>query len=295
MTLMAAYTSVSIICNPHSKGGSVKEAEKLRAILTKHYPDLTIKVHQTKRAGHAESLAYKDAKSSKNPLIVSSSGDGGYNEVINGAMRAQAEGAHPICAVLPAGNANDHQSDLQRSALPEAIIKEAVTKIDLLRITINGQHARYAHSYIGLGITPVIAAELNRHTLNAFKELRIVLKAFYKFRPFEIELSGKVFTLDSILFTNISRMAKVFKISKTAKVNDGLFEVIVFPHARKIKLIGKILKASTAGLKPKKHYSRYGFKVIKAMPIQLDGEVTSIDAGSDIMISCEKQILHTVL
>jgi diacylglycerol kinase (ATP) len=295
MTVMAAYTSISIICNPNSKGNSVKEAEKLRAFLAEHYEDLEVNIHKTSWATHAETIAYDCAKASAHPLIISSSGDGGYHEVINGAMKAQEEGTQPICAVLPAGNANDHQRALQRSELPEAIIKESITKIDLLKVSVSEASPRYAHSYVGLGITPVIAAELNRYRLNLFKELRIVLKAFYKLSPFEIKVGGEVFILDSILFTNIGRMAKFFKVSKTAKINDGRFEVIIFPHAPKVKFIGRVLQATTAGLKPKIHYRKYGFQVLQPTPIQLDGEISEVAGGADVVVTCEKRILRTVL
>jgi diacylglycerol kinase (ATP) len=292
------YTSVDIIYNPKSTGPSSRYAKDLKHRLERVFPDLTINLQRTKHAGHAVEIAYECAKASKQPLIVSSSGDGGYNEAINGAMRAQEEGARPICAVLAAGNANDHSRTLQNQELFRGIVKGTTKSIDLLKITYrkDGQpESRYAHSYVGLGLTPVVAVELNKTDLNALNEAWIVMKTFYKFRPFKIQRGSKLLTLDSIVFTNIGQMAKILKISKTARPDDGLFEVITFPHSHKLELIKKLATASVTGLEQSKHYKSYKFTVLKEMPIQFDGEVDSIDKHSTVHVKSEHKILRTIL
>ena len=60
----------------------------------------------TERAGHARDLA-RDAAQAGHPLIVSVSGDGGDNEVVDGVMKAGNDNA--VCAAKAAGNANDHR------------------------------------------------------------------------------------------------------------------------------------------------------------------------------------------
>ena len=135
-------------------------AKELAEKLTVSVP---IELVPTAHAGHATDLAYQFAKNKKRPLIISSSGDGGYNEVINGALRAKAEGADPVCAPLPAGNANDHNRALSQRPLHEAINDSAVTYIDVIRVSIDPKRsdgARFAHSYVGLGLTPTVAVEL---------------------------------------------------------------------------------------------------------------------------------------
>jgi diacylglycerol kinase (ATP) len=44
------------------------------------------------------------------------------------------------------------------------LVTASVTRIDLLRLTVGGSSAttRYAHSYIGLGLTPVVAVDLEK-------------------------------------------------------------------------------------------------------------------------------------
>ena len=75
------------------------------------------------------------------PLIVSVSGDGGYNEVVNGVMDAGNDRA--VCAVRAAGNANDHRRVTREQPLADAIVAGDVRRIDLLRLTVgSGPAAR---------------------------------------------------------------------------------------------------------------------------------------------------------
>lgn len=290
------YPAIVIIYNPNSTGPSQDMAKELKAQLRRLYPDTTLKLAPTKHAGHAEKLANQAAREYKKPLIISVSGDGGYNEVVNGAMKASAKGINPICAVLPAGNANDHSRTVQQRPLIELIKAGEVHRFDLLKATISeGSHTytRYAHSYIGLGITPVVAVELNKTTLNAVKEIWIVLKTFYKFRPFKLRINGNVIKLDSVIFANIRQMAKILTLAETAKIDDGRFEVITLPHANRSVLIRLFTKAAFKGLKPKK-YRNYKFTVIKKMPAQFDGEVIYLQAGSNIAITADRQVMKSI-
>lgn len=287
------YSKVAIIYNPNSTGDSEAMAKELQEKLNKKLPNLKTESVATKRAGHAQELARKIAKKEKQPLIVSSSGDGGYNEVINGVMESGNNKA--VCAVLPAGNANDHSRTMQDQPLDKQIIKNAVTKIDLIKVTVGGKSRRYAHSYVGLGLTPVVAVELNRHTLNAFRELWLVLSTFFKYRPFKISHQGKVIRLDSLLLTNINQMAKVLTLASKNRPNDGKFEVVSFPASHKWDLIKRLSKAAVSKLDTSNRQAEYEFTAIKKMPMQLDGEVMKLQAGSRVKIESAHKALKTIV
>lgn len=293
-----SYSAISIIYNPKSTGDSAKNAKKLKLQLTKSFSDLDIKLKSTKYAGHAEEIAYNLAMASKSPLIISSSGDGGYNEVVNGVVKAQSEGASPICTVLASGNANDHSRVMQKDSLLKSIKNGKIKKIDLLKISIKNSRStteRFAHSYIGFGLTPIVAIELNKNDLNALKELSIILRTFYKYRPFKIEHKKKILKLDSMVFANIGEMAKILTISKKSKLNDGLFEIVSFEHGNKTELLKKLTKATVDGLEETKQAKSYEFRVLKNMPAQLDGEVIKIKKDSLVKITCEHKILTTLV
>ena len=163
------YTTIAIIYNPNSTGSSKQLAKEFADKVQSQLPKQKIELIATTHAGHAEELAYSLSKKTKHPLIISSSGDGGYNEVINGALKAQKEGNHPTTGLLPAGNANDHFNNLHNDDLVDLIVDGISKNIDVLKLTYTaeGQETeRYAHSYIGLGLTSVVGNQLNKKKLN---------------------------------------------------------------------------------------------------------------------------------
>ena len=100
------FERIVVIFNPQSTGPASQRAEELKDALADRLPDMALQLCPTERAGHARELAAQAAATGR-PLIVSVSGDGGYNEVVDGVMQAGNQDA--VCAVLAAGNANDHR------------------------------------------------------------------------------------------------------------------------------------------------------------------------------------------
>jgi diacylglycerol kinase (ATP) len=296
---MPQFNTAVIIFNPNSTGDAKTNATALQASLKRSLPSLTVKLLPTDHAGHAIDLAYDAAKEYGNPLIISASGDGGYNEVINGALRAQEEGAKPICAVLPSGNANDHARTMQNEPLADLIVKDQVKQHDVLRLSTIGQDGakeiRYAHSYIGLGITPAVAVELNKHTLNSFRESWIVMRTFWKLRPVIIRKDDKRFELDSLICSIIPEMAKVLTLSSDAKPDDGKFELATLQHNKKLHLIGRLLKGVVSDMGATSRIGDYSCTVLQAVPIQLDGEVMKLKKQTQLKISICPRLLRTVV
>ena len=97
---MRPFDRVVLIFNPASTGDASALAAELRDELQRRQPDLPVTLQPTEHAGHARDLA-RDAARTGRPLLVSVSGDGGYNEVVDGTMQAGNDAA--VCAVLPAG------------------------------------------------------------------------------------------------------------------------------------------------------------------------------------------------
>ncbi|MBO0745819.1 MAG: acylglycerol kinase family protein, partial [Candidatus Dormibacteraeota bacterium] len=147
--VVTSFDRVVVIFNPASSGPAEELAEDLRRDLASRLPTMPVSVSPTQRAGHARELA-RGAAGTGRPLIVSVSGDGGYNEVVNGVMESGSTDA--VCAVRAAGNANDHRRATRERPLAEAIEAGQIRRIDLLRLTVGAgttAHRQYAHSYIG--------------------------------------------------------------------------------------------------------------------------------------------------
>jgi diacylglycerol kinase family enzyme len=288
---------VVLIFNPHSTGQAQQRAEDLRADLSRRAMSLPVDLLPTEYAGHATELARAAAEVGA-PLVVSVSGDGGYNEVVNGVMQAGNERA--VAAVSAAGNANDHRRTTKERPIAEAIAHGTVTRIDLLRLRASGPDGdlvRYAHSYIGLGLTPVVAVDLEKGGKGSLREVVSVVRSFAKFRPFEIQTEdGTRQRFDSLVFANIAQMAKVATLAEDpGKPDDGLFEVITLAHTAKWRILATAIKASTTGLGKQPSVRSYAFATVTPMPLQVDGEVIDFPAGTTVRVDIVARALPTVL
>jgi diacylglycerol kinase family enzyme len=291
------FDTIAIIFNPNSTGDAPALAEQLKASLSGLLPYAAdIRLQPTNHAGHAVQLA-REVAATGHVLVVSVSGDGGYNEVVNGVM--QAGNPDAVCAVLAAGNANDHSRSTGTGPLEHAIAGGDVRHIDLLRIT-TGQPGdapdEYAHSYIGFGLTPIMAIGLEKGSKGALKETVSVVRTFAKFKPFEIlPDGGKRRKFDSLVLANIAQMAKYATLSDAdGKLADGKFEVVVFPHKSKLRVLLTALRAATKGLGDQPSVSSYGFTTLKPIPYQIDGEVRSLDADTQVTVHSAPAALATL-
>ncbi|MBM7795019.1 diacylglycerol kinase family protein [Paenarthrobacter ilicis] len=292
------FESIVIIFNPNSTGDAPELAQqlhdKLKSLLS-YNPEIVLQ--PTEHAGHAVDLAREAAAKGGDVLVVSVSGDGGYNEVVNGVM--QAGNPKAVCAVRAAGNANDHSRIMATKPLEEAIAEGHVHSIDLLRIHAGQQEggaAEYAHSYIGFGLTPVVATELEKGGKGALTEMVTVIQTFSKFEPFGIRLpDGKKHKFDSLVFANIPEMAKYATLSDAEPIpNDGKFEVIIFPHMPKWRVLLTALRATTQGLGEQPSVSRYEFTTLKPLPYQMDGEVKAVEANVTVTVESAPSALATI-
>jgi diacylglycerol kinase family enzyme len=292
---MAAFDRAVLIFNPNSTGDASTRAEELRDELRDRLPELPVELQPTQYAGHARTLARELAATGR-PLLISVSGDGGYNEVVDGAMHSGND--EVVCAVLAAGNANDHRRTTREGPLADGIVAVEVSRIDLLRLKIDSTPAdiRYAHSYIGLGLTPIVAVDLEKGGKGSLKEIMTTVRAFARFRPFQIDLpDGSRKRFDSIVFANISQMAKIATLSDDGEPDDGKFEVVTLVHTAKWRVLATALKASLIGLGPQPSVHHYRFTPVTPMPIQIDGEVLELDAGVAVHVDIAAQALKTVL
>lgn len=294
MDSVRTFENIVIIFNPNSTGDAPKLAEELRDRLAELLTNpVELKLQPTSHAGHAVELAREAASTGNHVLVVSVSGDGGYNEVVNGVM--QSKNPNAVCAVMAAGNANDHRRAVGTKPLEEAIAEGNVRHIDLLRIHAGpGDGApAYAHSYIGFGLTPVMAIDIEKGSKGAIKEMFSVIRTFAKFKPFEIrQTDGKRRKFDSLVFANISEMAKYATLSTANdEPSDGKFEVILFPHMAKWKVLLTALRATTRGLGDQPSVYSYEFTTLKPLPYQIDGEVKSVDANTLVRVECDRAAL----
>jgi diacylglycerol kinase (ATP) len=292
---VTSFDRIVIIFNPQSTGNAPESAEELRNELAHRLESVPRDLSPTRHAGHARDLA-REAAGTGSPLIVSVSGDGGYNEVVNGVMDAGNDRA--VCAVRAAGNANDHRRTTRKKPLADAIVAGDVRRIDLLRLTVGSgptAQVRYAHSYIGVGLTPVVAVDLEKGGKGSWREILSVIRGFSRFRPFPIRLEdGRRRRIDSLVFANIAEMAKYAKLSDDGTPDDGRFEVITERQTGKLRVLVTAVKAATRGLGPQPNTTHYAFTTLAPMPLQLDGELMELDANTLVTVDIAPSALATI-
>jgi diacylglycerol kinase (ATP) len=296
--MVYAFTDIAIIYNPNSTGDSKKNALALHRRLKKQLPQsVTIELKATKHAGHAEDLARELANRNRKILLVSSSGDGGFNEVINGMISAKNPNAATI--VLPSGNANDHHEATSSRTLEDRITHPNVIAVDAIKViaTKDGQpFERYAHSYVGAGLTAHIGKKLTEADLNPFNEKWLVLKYLLLFRSVALRVGSgaRWHRYSSIVCGNISRMSKVIKLANEATYDDGKMEVYELRTTSLLKTIASLVFASTLGARPSSQLKKFEMTARRPLEIQLDGEVVRLDANHTIRIEVARSRLRTL-
>lgn len=289
-----AFHTVYIIYNPNSTGDGKANALSLTRRLRKANSRIEVTMTPTKYAGHAEELAREYGRSAST-VIVSSSGDGGYNEVVNGVLKSKGKAA---MAVLPSGNANDHYNAIKSNDLVENIIIGEARLIEAIRVqsmSDGEKWERYAHSYVGFGITPKIGKELTIRQLNAFNEKWHTLYHLIKFKHVDLSRNKIVTRYSSLIFSTIKQMSKIIKLDDSTNHSDGMMEVYETTYRTPLQLLTVLLHASLRGLTKSERVKEYKLKTISATMVQLDGEVFTLDKNTDVTLECVPEALRTVL
>jgi diacylglycerol kinase (ATP) len=128
--------------------------------------------------------------------------------------------------------------------------------------------ARYAHSYIGFGLSPAMARGIEHAGKGRIRELVGVARTLPRLRHFEIERAdGARARFASLLRANVSRMAKYGTVSDAHDPSDGRFDVTAVPAAGRWAVALMTLRAVTVG-RPgfQASVARYAFTTLDALP-----------------------------
>lgn len=287
------YSVIVVLYNPNSTGKSKQKAHQLARDLKEAIPNARLRLRPTKRRGHAEAMTYRTALTARHALVISVSGDGGYNEVVNGAMHARRMGRNVTVGLVPAGNANDHYATRHRGDFIKRIIAGDEDTIDLIRLHAR-RLTRYGHSYIGLGITPVAGEKLNAKKLNLWQEIKIVSSVLLHPAPVRIVVDGQTRSYDSLIFSNVQRMSKIIRVPDHSG-DDNTVEVSHIYFRNKFKLIAALVHAAVIGLDVDERISRFDFRTTQRTSVQIDGEVVRLPKAVNARIDVVPHALHTIV
>ena len=291
------FKEVVIIYNPKSTGSSRKDARQLYVKLSDSVQKSTvITLKKTTHRGHFKEIAASYAAKEKEVLLIAASGDGGYNELVNGVVESPHSSV--TVAVLPSGNANDHYHATSERSLVERISDGKTVKYDVIEIASKSGGKdlhRYAHSYIGLGLTAYIGQKLTAADLNPLNEKWLVLKYLIKFSHITVRLEGSARwrRYRSIVFANTSRMSKVIKFADSTRFSDGKVELYTIKGTGILTILRELCIGSTLGATSNQSAGRYTLEMKRATDVQCDGETLKLDAGG-ALINVHKEAIRTL-
>lgn len=278
---------VYIIYNPNSTGNGKQLAEKLRDELASQPKSPEFKLLKTAYAGHAAEYAKQYA--GPDTMLISSSGDGGFNELVNGVL--ESDQPDTIVGVLPGGNANDHYESRKKDHLVERIIAGKYDESDVLRVSY-GDKITYAHSYVGFGLTADIGRVLTKTDLNPVNEKFIVARGLLRRTPLKILVDGQPRRYDSLVFAVSQKMSKVIH---TGERPAGEFAIIRSPHRSLWSLISSLVRRSVIEPDDTPTASQYKFTTTRVASMQRDGETSQIPARTVVTIECLSGALREII
>ena len=178
-------------------------------------------------------------------LVVSVGGDGTLREVFDGLCNPEV-----AVAVVPLGTANVLSLDL---GLPRDVdgALEVIARRRLIRIDVAEVNGHLSFLVTGVGLDGMIVRELEGRRSGPISKLHYVsagLRAARAYQPpelrVEIEGEEQPGTYGLVLISNIVHYGGFLQLSPERKLDDGLYEVYLFPDGR----LRKIAQAAARGL-----------------------------------------------
>jgi len=215
---------ILFIINPISGGhNKTKIVKAIPKILDNNTFDISIL--QTEYAGHASEMA-KKAVAGNVDIVVAVGGDGTINEVAS-----QLVNTNTALAVIPCGSGNGLARDLGISLHYKKAL-QLISSQKIKKIDVGVCNNQYFLSLAGIGFDAKVAYDFNRGKKRKFFGYAwAVLKDFFssKIQYFEVELENEIITGDFFFITiaNCSQWGYNVKVAPDAKLNDGLFSVIL--------------------------------------------------------------------
>jgi diacylglycerol kinase (ATP) len=227
---------IKVILNPIAgRGYGAKIEPELRRLLEAE--GVNFDLVRTTRPWHAAELAEEAARGGFK-TVVAAGGDGTSNEVVNGLMAAQDDGAAAAMGVIPIGSGSDFANTVgvppDLRAACQRLAHGRVRVVDVCQVTLAGQASRYFDNTVNIGFGGVVTREARK-----FKRLRgialylpVVLKTvflYYEAPTVTIEYDGQELTLPAVMISiaNGSREGGGFYVAPQALPDDGLLDLCI--------------------------------------------------------------------
>lgn len=289
-----------VIVNPKSRGGRKtrrwREIERrLRGVLG------SLDLAYTRASGDAGRLA-RDGVRGGADLIVVAGGDGTTNEVAHGLLSSKLEG-QVVVAPLALGTGRDFARglgvtrNLKRTL--DALATRDVRRIDAARVTFGGADGNEVESHFvnvaSIGLSAVVTERTSAALKRFSGQLSFALgflRSLHDWRPTPVAVSVDGVEVmrgpaDVVAVANGPYFGGGMRLAPSARLDDGLLDVIVVRAMRRARWLAKIHRAYSGSHISLDEVSQYrGRKIeIRAVegaapsaptPIELDGERSGV-------------------
>lgn len=267
------------VVNPAAGGGRTERrlSELLRIFRSS---GARVDIARTPGPGEATRLA-REAVEEGYARVIAIGGDGTVHEIVNGLVGSDVE-----LGVVPLGSANDFAASLgihEWKSAARLAATGAARRIDAAMA-----NERAFANCAGVGVDAAGARVVARHKrlVGPLGYLTAAVRTLATYRPqrIQVELDGE--RIDGrhllVVAANGERFANGMRIAPGALVDDGLLDVCVIGDTslpESIALLARVYRGAHVG-QPKVRMLRARRLVIeqeRALPVQLDGELTSAD------------------
>ncbi len=288
------FLKTRVIVNPESNKGRTKRRwnqirEALKTFLKEFKYEFTEKPLQAIEIS-------RDAIKEGTELIVGVGGDGTINEIANGFYENQRIiNPDTVLGIVPSGSGCDLIRSLNiplnlRQAL-RVITQAPSSWIDIGRVHYRNHSGEGEERYFlnvadfGIGGEVVKKVNENRMKRKASSYLRCLLSTFfsYKNKRVRIKIDGEELPIEEYLIGTVSNgriFGKGMKIAPQAKLDDGLFDVVLVKGMKVMEFLRNVWKIYTGSHLSHPRITLIRGRRIEAYPeegdkdilIELDGE-----------------------
>lgn len=236
-----------LVVNPKSGGGKTgKTFGAMRGTIEKRIGECEIR--ETERAGHAIALA-EEAASEGHPLVVAVGGDGTFNEVVNGLMKAKKKGHEAELGLIAQGTGGDFRRSLdlehRLDKYLDALTSGRTRRIDVGLLEHDGGKQRYFVNILSAGMGGLVdqyVSESSRAMGGTAAYFFASLKALVNAKLGHVKCKvtkGGVITERTIptmmiAICNGRFFGSGMKVAPMAEVDDGILELVAIGQTSKL-------------------------------------------------------------
>lgn len=264
---------VLVVANPVSGRG---RGERAARILIEGFERRGVAAELLATGGRGDAARLLQAAGPAD-LVVAVGGDGTLSEVLRGL----ADPSTPV-GLLPCGTANVLAHGLRLPMDPERALETFLgprrQRLDVARVG-----TRYAHLVVGIGFDALTVYEVEarrRGAITKWNYVSAALRALQRYRPVPLRVRIDDEELESpvglVWISNAAHYADLLRLDRGARLDDGSWEVYLFPTGRLPELALAFLRGLVTGLPGGRITMRRARKVSisadEPVRVQVDGD-----------------------